>query len=107
MADRADDWGKHLDAAVFATNTSIQSTTKITCTPFRMMFSGDPRFPVEVEKQLESTTSEDVRQVLQTTDVEATLDKILKKQADSRRQIRGSNWPSRNRRSSTNSGMGL
>ncbi len=65
MAEQADDWGKHLDAAVFTTNF----------TPFRMMFGCEPRFPLEAEKQLKSTTSEDVGLVLQTADVETTLDK--------------------------------
>ena len=49
MTDQTDDWGQYLDAAVFATNTSTQSTTKVTL--FWMMFSHEPHFPLEAEKE--------------------------------------------------------
>ncbi len=71
MADRADDWGKYLDSAVFATNTSIQSTTKVTS--FRMMFGREPYFPLEAEKAGERTSVEEVSQMLQSADVEDVL----------------------------------
>ena len=78
MNDQTDDWGQYLDAAVFATNTSSQSTTKVT--PFRMMFSREPCFPLEAEKEGERASSEDVFQSLQCTDVENVLMKIIQKQ---------------------------
>ena len=78
MADRADDWGKYLDAAVFATNTSIQSTTKIT--PFQMMFGRDPRFPLEAEKESESTSVEDASKMIHAADIDSVLRKMLEKQ---------------------------
>lgn len=50
MADQGDDWEKYLDVAVFATNTSVQCTTKVT--PFYMMFGRESRFPLEAEKHI-------------------------------------------------------
>ena len=77
MTDQTDDWGQYLDAAVFATNTSTQSTTKVT--PFEMMFSHEPRFPLEAEKE-ERASMEDIIESLQSADVEDVLEKLIQKQ---------------------------
>ena len=78
MVDQGDDWGKYLDAALFSTNTSVQSTTKVT--PFRMMFGREPRFPLEAEKACELANEEDMLKILQTTDAESVMESIIKKQ---------------------------
>ena len=78
MDDRADDWGKFLDAAVFSINTSIQCTTKVT--PFRMMFGREPRFPLEVESACEPASEQDFTEMLQTVDAEVFLEKLIEKQ---------------------------
>ena len=78
MTDQTDDWGQYLDAAVFATNTSTQSTTKVT--PFQMMFSHEPRFPLEAEKEGECASMEDIIEPLQSADVEDVLEKLIQKQ---------------------------
>ena len=78
MTDQTDDWGQYLDAAVFATNTSTQSTTKVT--PFRMMFSHEPHFPFEAEKEGECASMEDIIESLQSADVEDVLEKLIPKQ---------------------------
>ena len=80
MTDQTDDWGQYLDAAVFATNTSTQSTTKVT--PFRMMFSREPRFPLEAEKEGERASMEDIFESLQSADVEDVLEKLIQKQQE-------------------------
>lgn len=78
MAYWRDDWGKHLDAAVFATNSSIHCTTKVTL--FRMTFGREPSFPLQAEKAGEQATVENVSQILQSADAESILGKILEKQ---------------------------
>ena len=78
MTDQMDDWGQYLDAAIFATNTSTQSTTKVT--PFRMMFNREPRFPLEAEKEGERASMEDIFESLQSADVEDVLEKLIQKQ---------------------------
>ena len=51
MQHSADDWSQYIDAAIFAINTSIHSTTKYT--PFRMMYGREPLFPLEAEVKAE------------------------------------------------------
>ena len=77
MTDQTDDWGQYLDAAIFAANTSTQSTTKVTL--FRMMFSREPRFLLEAEKG-ECASMEDNIESLQSADVEDVLEKLIQKQ---------------------------
>ena len=48
MEDKNDDWNEYFDAAVFATNTSVQSTIKVT--PFRIMFAREPWFQLKTER---------------------------------------------------------
>lgn len=78
MADQGDDWEKYLDAAVFANNTSVQCTTKVT--PFCMMFGREPRFPLEAEKAYEYSGPEEIMELLRKTDVERMFEKMVKKQ---------------------------
>jgi len=72
-----DDWGQYHDATVFATNTSSQSTTKVI--PFHMMFSREPHFSLEAEKEGERASS-DVFESLQSADIEDVLKKMIQKQ---------------------------
>ncbi|SMN01821.1 hypothetical protein SPONN_110 [uncultured Candidatus Thioglobus sp.] len=58
MEHHTDDWGQYLDAAVFAINTSIQASTKVT--PFCMMFGRAARLPLEAEKQGEGCDIDEV-----------------------------------------------
>ena len=53
MEDYSDNWGKYLDSAIFATNSSVQASTKHT--PFLLMYGREARFPLEAEKEAEST----------------------------------------------------
>lgn len=78
MVNYSDDWGQYLDAAVFATNTSVQSTTKYT--PFRMMFGRDPRFPLEAEKEGESIRFEDTVESIKKSSVENVVEVVAEKQ---------------------------
>ena len=78
MVDQGDDWGKYLDAALFATNTSVQSTMKVT--PFHLMFDQEPRFPLEAEKACELANEEDVLEILHATGVESVMESMIKKQ---------------------------
>ena len=52
MEDFSDDWEKYLDFAIFATNTSVQTSTKHT--PFQLMYGREARFPLQAEKEAES-----------------------------------------------------
>ena len=52
MEDFSDDWEKYLDSAIFATNTSVQTSTKRT--PFQLMYGQEARFPLQAEKEAES-----------------------------------------------------
>lgn len=77
MVNRTDDWGQYLDAAVFATNTSIQSSTKYT--PFQLMFGRSPRFPLEAEKEGENVSFQDMHSLVE-SNAEDVLEKVLAKQ---------------------------
>ena len=44
----SDYWEKYLDSAIFATNTSVQTSTKHT--PFQLMYGREARFPLQAEK---------------------------------------------------------
>ena len=78
MVEQGDDWGKYLDAALFATNTSVQSTTKVT--PFHLMFGREPRFPLEAEKARQPVNEEDELKILHATDAESVMDSMVEKQ---------------------------
>ena len=58
MEDKEDNWGQYLEAAVFSANTSRQKTTQ--ATPFKMMYSREPRFPLEAEMASEQDVVEEV-----------------------------------------------
>lgn len=64
----SDDWYEYLDSALYAINTSLQNTIK--CTPFYIMFGQNQHFPLEVEKEAESSS------------IEKTMDDIAKTDAD-------------------------
>ena len=68
MDDTSDDWCEYLDSALFAMNTSLQDITKFT--PFYMMFGRNLHFPIEVEKEAESSS------------IEKAMDGIAKADAD-------------------------
>ena len=62
MDDTSDDWCEYLDSALFAMNTSLQNTTKFT--PFYMMFGRNLHFPLEAEKEAESSSIEKLWMIL-------------------------------------------
>jgi hypothetical protein len=79
MTNHRDDWGQYIDAAVFATNTSIQGSSKVT--PFRMMFGREPRFPLEVEKKgLDDDDIDEAIDSISRGDQESYLDSLVSKQ---------------------------
>ena len=78
MNDRADDWGQYLDAAAFATNTSVQGTTKYT--PFRLMFGRNPRFPLEAEREEQSVQFKPTVNALEQMNIEEVVEKITERQ---------------------------
>lgn len=79
MIDRKDNWGEYLDAAVFATNTSVQASTKVT--PFRMMFGREPRFPLEAEmKGAGDDAISEMIQSIDGVDEEIFLDSLIVQQ---------------------------
>ena len=81
MTDYKDNWANYLDAAVFAINTSVQGTTKIS--PFKMMYGGrEPRFPLEAERELERIDINEVFQSIKDADVDDVMESICSKQED-------------------------
>lgn len=78
MADKRDDWGKYLDAAVFAMNTSVQASSKVT--PFSMMFGREPRFPLEAEKQGDGHDVGEVMESIGEADQASFLQALVAKQ---------------------------
>ena len=109
MTDQTDDWGQYLEAAVFATNTSTQSTMKVT--PFRMMFSREPHFPLEAEKEGEHASMEENFESLQSADIEDVVEKLIQKQqeifkAADGRIVEAQKKQKRSRKSNTRSGRG-
>lgn len=78
MATHTDDWEEYLDTAVFATNTSIQCSSKFT--PFKLMYGRDPRFPLEAEKIGENMDSEDILAINSSCEIEDLVAKMTAKQ---------------------------
>ena len=78
MNEDTDDWSQYLQSALFAINTSIQSTTKFT--PFRMMFGREPVFPLEAEKKRKLVGLDDMADSLTEVDVDNYIHKVFQKQ---------------------------
>ena len=78
MEDQTDDWSAYLSSAVFATNTSIQKSTKFT--PFRLMYGREARFPLEAEKVAETNSLEEAVDDICTADTDKYIKEILEKQ---------------------------
>ena len=78
MDDTSDDWSEYLDSALFAMNTSLQNTTKFT--PFYMMFGRNPRFPLEAEKEAESSSIEKAMDDIAKADADEYIGNIVEKQ---------------------------
>ena len=79
MIDKKDNWGKYLDAAVFATNTSVHASTRVT--PFHMMFGREPRFPLEAEmKGAGDDAISEMVQSINDIDHEIFLDSLIAQQ---------------------------
>lgn len=78
MEDPTDDWSTYLSSAVFATNTSIQNSTKVT--PFRLMYGREARFPLEAEKVAETNSIEEAVNDISMANVDNYIKEILEKQ---------------------------
>ena len=78
MENPSDDWCEYLDSALFATNTSIQNTTKFT--PFRIMFGRNPCFPLEAEKMAESVSVEKAMEDIDKAEIDDYISDIIEKQ---------------------------
>ena len=78
MEDPTDDWSTYLSSAVFATNTSIQKSTKFT--PFHLMYGREARFPLEAEKVAETNSVEEAVDDVSTADIDKYIKEILEKQ---------------------------
>lgn len=77
MEDYTDKWTQYLDSAVFAINTSIQSTTKFT--PFMMMYGREPVFPLEAEK-LGGVDYDDFASSISEANLDDYIEKVFEKQ---------------------------
>ncbi len=75
MSNHADDWGQYLEAAVFATNSSTQSSTKFS--PFELMFNRLPRFPLQAEKQSTHSNHDKVVDAIVTPDEEDFMQHVI------------------------------
>ena len=78
MDDTSDDWHEYLDSALFAMNTNLQSTKKFT--PFYMMFGRNPHFPLEAEKEAESSSIEKAMDDIAKADADEYIGNIVEKQ---------------------------
>ena len=78
MENPSDDWCEYLDSALFATNTSIQNTTKFT--PFYIMFGRNPRFPLESEKMAVSVSVERAMEDNDKVNIDDYISNIIEKQ---------------------------
>ena len=78
MDDTSDDWCEYLDSALFAMNTSLQNTTIFT--PFYMMFGRNLRFPLEAEKEAESSSIEKAMDDIAKADADEYIGNIVEKQ---------------------------
>ena len=78
MEDQTDDWVTYLSSAVFATNTSIQNSTKYT--PFLLMYGREARFPLEAEKVAEIKSLEEAVDDICTADTDKYIKEIMEKQ---------------------------
>ena len=78
MEDFSDDWEKYLDSAIFATNTSVQTSTKHT--PFQLMYGREARFPLQAEKEAESNKLDAVIDDFCKVDIEQYIKNCFEKQ---------------------------
>ena len=78
MEDPTDDWSSYLSSAVFATNTSIQKSTKFT--PFCLMYGREARFPLEAEKLAEVNSIEEADDDISLADIDNYIKEILENQ---------------------------
>ena len=75
MEDQTDDWITYLSSAVFATNTSIQNSTKYR--PFHLMYGREARFPLQAEKVAETNSLEEAVDDICTADTDKYIKEIL------------------------------
>lgn len=78
MENPSDDWCQYLDSALYATNTSVQNSTKYT--PFRIMFGRNPRFPLEAEKVAESVSVDKVVNDFSQADINGYICGVIENQ---------------------------
>lgn len=78
MEDFSDDWEKYLDSAIFATNTSVQTTTKHT--PFQLMYGREARFPLQAEKEADCNELDAVIDDFRNIEIEQYIKDCFEKQ---------------------------
>lgn len=78
MEDPTDDWSTYLSSAVFATNTSIQKSTKFT--PFCLMYGREVQFLLEAEKVAETISVEEAVDDISMADIDNYIKEVLEKQ---------------------------